>query len=123
MKIRIFSDMCDGVYRIVFNTEDWSQGDVELMAQFGEPEINVGGDVIDDGSSSSALYLGDEYVRILHGFPYSRGFDSRDMNGSAEEAIRKGNIWKGMVSDRIRDAVMELRSRRESLPTEEIENV
>ena len=79
MKKRIFSRMEDAVYRIVIYTEDWSQGDIELMEQFGEPEVNVGGPIsyVFEGAVKVKEF-GDEYVRLLHGFPYSRGFDSRD---------------------------------------------
>lgn len=128
MKIRIFSDMVDDVYRIIVCTEDWSQGDFELMCQYGEPEINVGGDVtydVDGDGSSSSEYtkkLGDQFIRILHGFPYARGFDARDY-GSDAEAIAIGTAWKGKVVSAIRAAVSELRAKQSNVQTEEIENV
>lgn len=121
MKIRIFSNMCNGVYRIVINTEDWSQGDIELMAQYGEPEINVGGDVSRYGSdSSSSERYGNEWVRVLHGFPYARGFDSRDYDGSYEHAVNEGNMWKDTVVGRIEDSLRVLREKTAPLPTEEV---
>ena len=61
MKKRVLRDMDNGVYRIILLTEDWSEGDRELMARFGEPEINVGGEVnyiID--SETKTRTLGDE---------------------------------------------------------------
>ena len=133
MKKRVFLGMNDSVYRVVINTEDWSQGDLELMAQFGEPEINVGGQVsfiCGGGSVEKAVCaediqtkeFGDEYVRVLHGFPYMRGFDSRDY-GSPECAVSAGNAWKDMVLGRLDDAVAELRSKRAPLPTEEVYEV
>jgi hypothetical protein len=123
MKIRTFLNMDNSVYRIVVMTEDWSQGDLGLMVQFGEPEIDVGGKV-------SYLYndeqkektFGYEYLRIVHGFPYSRGFDSRDYD-SPEEAVSIGNAWKDKLVGDIRDAVIELRSKSSPLPTEEISEV
>ncbi len=124
MKIRVFSNMCNGVYRIVMNTEDWSCGDIELMAQYGEPQIDVG--LIDDGSSSFGHAPGShghEYVRIMHGFPYSRGFDSRDYGGSVDDAVSAGDSWKNAVKDRIATAVNELRTGASPLPlpNEEVE--
>lgn len=123
MKIRTFLNMDNSVYRIVVMTEDWSQGDLELMVQFGEPEIDVGGEV-------SYLYndepkektFGYEYVRLVHGFPCSRGFDARDYD-SEEEAVAIGNAWKDKVVVSLRDAVLDLRAKSSPLPTEEISEV
>ena len=123
MKKRIFSEMDNGVYRVVITTEDWSEGDVELMEQFGEPEVNVGGELrYQDGAKTVSKTLGDEFVRLLHGFPYARGFDSRDY-GSTDAAISAGTAWKTAVAgenSRINEAVTKLRSNSNSLPTEEV---
>ena len=126
MKKRIFSEMDNGVYRVVITTEDWSEGDLELMEQFGEPEIDVGGEIgyeFEDKSVSRAF--GSEYVRLVHGFPYARGFDSRDYS-SVSETIVVGNKWKDSVAGlngRIDKAVKELRSKSVVIPTEEISEI
>lgn len=120
MKKRVFMDMVGSVFNVLINTEHWSEGDIELMAQFGEPEVNVGGEVsyvIDEEDKTKVF--GDMYVRVLHGFPYSRGFDSRDY-GSYEEAIAAGKAWKELVLGRIDAAVIELRKNVMPLPTEEV---
>ena len=123
MKKRIFSEMDNGVYRVVITTEDWSEGDVELMEQFGEPEVNVGGELIyQDGGNAVTKTLGDEFVRIMHGFPYARGFDSRDY-GSTDAAISAGTAWKTSVAGEngsINEAVTKLRSNANTIPTEEV---
>lgn len=125
MKIRIFENMDDSVFRVVVNTEDFSQGDLRLMCQFGEPEVNVGGDVpyTFDGEARTKAF-GDQYVRLLHGFPYAFGFDSRDFGTDGiDEAIAAGNAWKDLVKGRIRAAVSALREKAKVLPAEEVENV
>ena len=123
MKKRVLRDMDNGVYRIILLTEDWSEGDRELMARFGEPEINVGGEVsyIIDGETKTRT-LGDEYVRLLRGFPYQRGFDARDY-ASVEEAVALGVAWKEMVLSRIDAAILALRAQATPLPTEEISEI
>lgn len=123
MKIRTFLNMDDSIYRIVVMTEDWSQGDLELMVQFGEPEVDAGGEVsyLYDGQQKTKTF-GYEYLRLVHGFPYSRGFDSRDYD-SVEEAVSIGNAWKDKLVGSIRSAVIELRSKSVPLPTEEIAEV
>ena len=115
--------MDNGVYRIILLTEDWSEGDRELMARFGEPEINVGGEVnyIIDGETKTRT-LGDEYVRLLRGFPYQRGFDARDY-ASVEEAVALGVAWKEMVLSRIDAAILRLRDKAAPLPTEEVSEI
>ena len=133
MKKRVFMRMVNSVYRVVICTEDWSQEDVGLMGQFSEPEVNVGGDIpycISDvnlratnmDSDFRVKTFGDEFVRILHGFPYSRGFDSRDYE-STEEAVSLGNAWKDVVLNRIDDAVIALRQNTKPLPTEEVTEI
>lgn len=123
MKIRIFQNMCDRVFRIVVNTEDWSQEELKLMRQYGEPEIDVGGEIdyVYDGSAKTAN-MGSNLVRILHGFPFSAGFDSRDY-GSYEEALAVGSAWKTCVLDRIRNALVDLRNNPSVIPTEEVTEI
>lgn len=123
MKKRVLRDMDNGVYRIILINEDWSEGDRDLMARFGEPEINVGGEVsyIVSGETKTKT-LGDEYVRLLRGFPYQRGFDARDYS-SVEEAVALGVAWKEMILSRIDAAILALRAKETPLPTEEVSEI
>lgn len=120
MKKRIFQNMDDGVFRIVINTEDWSEGDLDLVFELGEPEVNVGGDVpyVLDGASE-VKHFGDEFVRVVHGFPYTRGFDSRDYS-SMDEAVIVGLAWKDKVLGAIDAAVVSMRERAHPIATEEV---
>lgn len=121
MKIRVFRGMDNAVYRVLVITEDWGQEDLKLMAQFGEPEVNVGGEVeYIIGSEPKLKTLGDIYVRLLHGFPFQMCFDTRDYSGSVEEAMAIGNEWKERVISDINNAVFNLRQKRIPLPTEEV---
>jgi hypothetical protein len=43
MKIRTFKEIEDGVYKVKIHAEDYSELERELMASYGEPEINTGG--------------------------------------------------------------------------------
>ena len=124
MKIRVFSNLCNGVYRIIINTEDWSQGDLDLMFKYGEPELNVGGSVTYDiNNSNSIKTFGDEYIKLFHGFPYARNFDSRDYNKNVDEAISIGTAWKNSVLTKIDGAIRTLRDKTQILPTEEINEI
>jgi len=123
MKKRVFLNMDDGVFRIAIHTEDWSEGDRELMGQYGEPEVNVGGEVtyLIDGETKTKV-LGDDFERVMHGFPFARGFDSRDYS-SVQEAVALGKAWKDMVLDRIDAVVRALRENVSPLPTEEVSEI
>lgn len=100
MKKRVFSEMDNMVYRVVVDTEDWSQGDIELMDQFGEPEVNVGGSVkYMFRGEQREMDIGDQYVRLLHGFPYARGFDARDYIGPVDESSSSDSSGSSCSSD------------------------
>lgn len=121
MKIRVFENMDDAVFRIVVNTEDFSQDDMRLMCQYGEPEIDCGGTVsytYDDTQKTKEF--GHQMIRVLHGFPFALGFDSRDYDGGCGEAIAVGEAWKTALKQQIADEMSALRLKARSLPTEEV---
>ena len=123
MKKRVFRDFSNGVYRVVIKTEDWSNGDLELMARYGEPEINIGGPVSYlSNNETKTKSFGDEFVRLLHGFPYIMLFDSRDYE-SIEETVSVGVAWKENVLSKIDSAIKTLRENDNVLPTEELEEI
>ena len=121
MKIRVFENMDDAVFRIVVNTEDFSQEDIKLMCQYGEPEIDLGGVVsyTYDGEQKTKEF-GHQMVRVCHGFPFAFGFDSRDYDGGCSEAIAVGEAWKLAVKLQISEIMSSLRLKATSLPTEEV---
>ena len=123
MKIRIFRNMENSVFCVLICTEDWSQEDIKLMEMYGEPEINVGGPIdYMYGGVQGTKTFGNEFSRILHGFPYIRRFDTRDYS-SVDEAIAVGVAWKEKIVERLGAAVTELRSNLLPLPTEEVSEI
>ena len=129
MKKRVYQRFDNSVFQVVIRTEDWSQGDIELMVQYGEPEIDIGGTIqYLFGGETKTVVFGSEFLRILHGFPHVRGFDSRDYPHdteaeSLEEAKAIGLSWKDTVLGRIDAAVTGLRAKNISCPTEEVSEV
>ena len=135
MKIRIFKRIVDSVFDVRIQTEDWSQHDIDLMVKYGEPEINIGGEIeyvpvntAADGSSSSSasspggtetLLLDDNYVRIMTESPFTYKFDSRDYDGM-DNARQIAFAWASAIESRIVDKVRALRDRDSFLATEEI---
>lgn len=133
MKIRIFKRIVDSVFDVRIQTEDWGQHDIDLMVKYGEPEINIGGEIeyvpvnaVADGSSSSSssggtatLLLDDNYARIMTESPFTYKFDSRDY-GSMDNARQIAFAWASTMESRIVDKVRALRDRDSFLATEEI---
>lgn len=129
MKKRIYQGFDNSVFQVVVRTEDWSQGDLELMVQYGEPEVDIGGDIqyLFDGETKTATF-GSEFLRVLHGFPHVRGFDARDYPNetetkSLEEAKAVGIAWKDAVLGRIDTAITSLRAKNVACPTEEVSEI
>lgn len=121
MKIRIFQNLDNSVFRVVINTEDFGQDDIKLMCQYGEPEIESGGEIsYEYNNESKTKTLGVQMIRVLHGFPLAFGFDSRDYGGSCAEAEAVGRAWKDKVISDIGEKMRLLRLNSNALPTEEV---
>lgn len=116
MKIRKYSTLSDGVYKISLVTEDWSEADQRLMLKFGEPEVDLGGTF---GIVPDTYTLPTNLVRIMSEAPFTQSFDSRDHADADARAI----LWKETVSDRIAAAIVALRTSADAFSGEEVENV
>jgi hypothetical protein len=120
MKMRIFTQLEDGVYNVVIHTEDWSQRDIQLMEKYGEPEIDVGGTFDGDGSSGSETFeLGSKLYGVKTASPFSQGFDSRDYDDAGARAL----VWETEIRQRITEAVLELRENEDDFTKEEVVTV
>jgi len=115
MKIRKYSTLADDIYKISLYTEDWSEADKNLIAKFGEPEIDLGGDF----TGPPAFTLSTNLVRIMSESPFTQSFDGRDYADADDRAV----VWKDEVSLRIVSAVTALRALSDSFSGEEVENV
>ena len=116
MKIRTFNTIEGGVYTVSVNTEDWSEGDKQLMIKYGEPMVDVGG-------TFSAEYL--EFtlpsanVRIMTEVPFKQGFDIRDTADAAARAL----LWRDTIVARISEAVTTLRLDEDTFTDEDVVTV
>lgn len=131
MKIRVIKKLYDGVFESRIHTEDWSELDRELMVKYGEPEINLGGEIPyvlrnDEQSSDSSsdpgkyIVLDDVYARIMTESPFVRKFDSRDFDGGVDEAMAAAAAWAFEIEARILEKVRLLREKDTFFTTEEI---
>jgi hypothetical protein len=123
MKIRIFRRLEDDVYRVTLQTEDWSERDIRLMEKYGEPEIDIGGDIYADGGSGSGdtplFTLDTALYGIKTGSPFTYNFDFRDYADAETRAL----AWQATMTQRIQTALATLRSNADAFTGEEVVNV
>lgn len=117
MKIRKYFSLDNDVYKVAFYTQDWSQGDKDLMAEFGEPEIDLGGN-FDDGGALE-FDLPSNLVTIMSASPFTQDFDIRDEADSEDRA----ELWATTIAARLVSAVTTLRTNTNDYSREEVQTV
>lgn len=115
MKIRSFYTLNNDIYKVSLTTEDWSQGDIQLMTKFGEPEIDLGGTF----NMSPSYTLPESLARVMSDSPFVQSFDHRD----DEDAETRAAFWGATLVVRIEAAVTALRDLSDTYTHEEITNV
>jgi hypothetical protein len=113
VNIRTFKSIIGNVYQVVIETQDWSELDNELMASYGEPEIDLGGSF----TGPPAFDLPNDLVRIKSGSPFVEKFDGDDF-GDAED---RATVWADEVVVRLKDAIDTLRSNSDDFTGENVE--
>ena len=117
MKIRKFSEIQDDVYIVTLQTEDWSQADMLAIAQYGAPEIDVGGTFDDADETSFTL---PSVLKHVSEPVFCQRFDLRDY----ADAQARADLWKTTMCQRIVDAVTALREQAVTQwSKEEVQNV
>lgn len=118
MKIRSYRTLENGVYMVSLNTEDWSEGDKNLMAFYGEPSIDLGETFVSAGSAPDYT-LPVVYVRIMSEMPVKQGFDSRDHVDAESMAL----TWESTIISRIDAAVTTLRASQDTFTNESVTTI
>ena len=112
MKIRQFNQIENDVFKVVLDTEDWSELDQQLMEKFGEPEIDLGGVF----TGASMYSLPHDLVKIESESPFTQGFDYRDHT----TAQARATTWGIKITDRITAAVTTLRTQADTFTKEQV---
>lgn len=115
MKIRRLYSLVNNVYKVSIYTEAWSEGDKNLMSNFGEPEIDLGGSF----TGPPAFDLPNNLVRVMSEVPFTQSFDG----GDYADADDRANVWGTKVSSRIVAAITTLRANADDFTREEVETV
>lgn len=113
MNIRTFKQIIGNVFQVAINTQDWTELDNQLMASFGEPEIDLGGSF----TGPPAFTLPSNYVRIKSGSPFVGRFDGDDY-GDAEQ---RADVWADEVVVRLKAAIDALRANTDDFTGESVE--
>lgn len=121
MKARTFKTIESGVCRVSVRTEEWSEADRKAMEKFGEPEIDVGGDIA-DGSDVVAT-LDTDLKRVASGSPFAAAFDMRDYDNDLEAAKRVATVWGENILARLAAAMATLRQAADGFTGETVEEI
>jgi hypothetical protein len=110
MKIRVYKKIRNNAYIVVIRTTEWSQSDVNLFREFGEPEVDVGCD-------------GPRFAKVMTGFPVRGIFSSGGHDSNDDSPEEKADAWKNEVVNRIKAAVEAQRQFVDGFTGEEIHMV
>jgi hypothetical protein len=113
VNIRTFKQIVSDVFQVSIHTEDWSEGDDELMASYGEPEIDLGGAF----TGPPAFTLPSNLTRIKSGSPFIGRFDGSDHVDAEERA----DVWAAEVIVRLKAAIDTLRANSDTFTGETLE--
>jgi hypothetical protein len=113
VNIRTFKQILGNIYQVSIHTGDWSQLDNELMASYGEPEINLGGSF----TGPPAFSLPDTYSRIKSGSPLVGRFDGDDYADAEDRA----DVWATEIVVRLKADIDALRANTDGFTGETVE--
>jgi hypothetical protein len=109
-KVRIFSYLKNEVYTLRFENDATalSEDDKQLMRDFGEPEINMGGTFLP--GDPDEYTLPNAYIKVRSGFPYTREFDAKS-GEFATNTLTKVDGYRDEIIVRFTDAFETLRAK------------
>ena len=113
MKIRVVTEIIGNVFTVQISTVEWSEGDNELMASYGEPEIDLGGDF----TGPPAFSLPHSFSRIKSGSPFVGKFDYDD----DVQAESYAGVWEAEIIVILKAAITTLRANDDTFTGETVE--
>ena len=114
MNIRKFYSLDNNIYTVTLKTEDWSENDKQLMQDFGEPQIDLGGSF-----TTPTFTLPSRLASIMSDSPFIQAFDFRDYADAEDRADR----WATTISSRLVSSVTALRGLSDTFTREAIQQV
>lgn len=117
MKLRIFKEIEKDNWKVTFKTEEFTSDEVNQIAKFGEPEINIGGIFLE--GTANEYTLNDEYVKIRSDFPYTKSFDSNSSDFTTNISV-KVTAFKDDTVTKLDNAIAALLAETETFTGEEV---
>ena len=120
--LKITKSIDNDIWKIAFSIDPlkFSESDKQLIAKFGEPEINVGGVFLDNDPKEYTLP--NKFIKIRSGLPYTQEFDSRGAPFDTNTQI-KADAYLDVFVDRYTDALTALRANQDSFSGEYLINI
>lgn len=117
MKIRTIKTLKNRIYTTEIYVEDFSQEEGKRMANYGEPEINIGGTI--PGVPLDIVYP-DDLKRLKTDSPFYRSVDGRDFTTDAE-AETAADEWAAEMVVRIKAGIDYIRGLADTFTEESLE--
>jgi hypothetical protein len=124
--LKITRSIDNDIWKITFSLDPLklSESDKQLMAKFGEPEINVGGEiggpVIQEEDTTYTLPA--KYIKIRSGLPYTHEFDSRTAPFDTHTQ-EKAEAYQAVFVSRYTQALIDLRANEDTFSGEYLINI
>lgn len=120
-KLRVVQTLDNNTRSFLFinETAALSQGDRELIAKFGEPEINLGGTFTTD---SVDWTLPDSFVKIVSGLPVRKDVDI-SVAPFATNTTNRLATYRTTITSRFTAALTTLRANNDSFTNEYVTQV
>jgi hypothetical protein len=115
-QIRVSKEIENQTFKVRIATEEFSQDDEDLLIEFGEPEVDLGGDF----TGPPAYTLANNLAKIKSESPFVQSFDGRDEVSDAV-AQSKADVWATEVVARIKTEMTTLRANANTFNDESLE--
>ncbi|MDK2600528.1 hypothetical protein QO179_23830 [Bacillus stercoris] len=105
MKVLFTKELENNVYSVTVEISDVAVTDTDLFHDFGQPMINLGGEIKDQMGNIS-ITMPSNMKRLTDQFPVTVKFSDLQYNNNAKNVA---NAWIFTVEQRISEAMNELR--------------
>lgn len=121
-KLRIYQSIenLDRVFLFTADPKEVSASDKDLMAKYGEPEVNFGGTF--DNGAGITFTLPDIYAKVVSGLPYKAVFTPTVAPWNTDTEA-KFSLYRTTMQTRFNAAYVALRANSDGFTSEYITNI
>lgn len=110
MKLTVDTKLENNNYTATFDVTDITEAELELISDFGDIEINVGG-AIQDSLGADLITLGNSYKKFPSDLPFARAFNQAQYGDDAE-AIATAYVQN--ITDKIEAGITLLKAKTDT---------